>query len=235
MTPGPRIQTRPISPAAAGAAVVGADLQLDRRPAGRPTGRGAYAERGRGDLAGRLGHAVALDDDLAERVGQSRRGPRPAAGPTPSGPGAARRARRDRLAAEDRQDRRHRVDPGDPALVDERPEPVAVEAPVEHERGAGDERGQQRDDLAVDVEQRQRVEAAVGRGQLVVGGDRPGDVQQLGLGQFDDLRLAGRAGRAQPQPPGSAAGRPARLGWARRSGARRRGGGSRRRRAVRRR
>ena len=79
-------------------------------------------------------------------------------------------------------------------MRDDVPETGAVEAVVEHDGAARDEGGEEADDLAVDVGQRQRVEPAVGRTQLVRAGHRPGDVEQLGLVEADGLAGPGRPG-----------------------------------------
>ena len=82
-------------------------------------------------------------------------------------------------------------------LRDDVPEAGAVEAVVEHHGAARDERGEEADDLAVDVGQRQGVEPAVRRTQLVRLGHGPGDVEQLGLAEADGLARSGRSGAEQ--------------------------------------
>ena len=97
--------------------------------------------------------------------------------------------------------------------ADELPEPGAVETVVEDEGRASHERGEQPDDLCVDVEERQRVEAAIVRREVVVRHHAAGGVQQLRLSQTGHLGRPGRTRRREddaaasgcrrvPSPPG---------------------------------
>ena len=162
----------------------------------RPGGRGAVERRG-GDLAGGLGHAVAFDhrdagpglDPVPDRDGQRRRrGPDEPEARRPDGNG---------LRGQDGQDRGHGVDPGHVAGGGVLPESVPPEPAADQQRRAGLQAGQQRDDLGVDVEQRQRAEAPVGRGEPVVPGHGAGHVQQPVLGQLHRLGSAGGTGRQE--------------------------------------
>ena len=187
---------------------VGADPQLDRHRQPDRAGRAGAGQGVGGDLAGRLGHAVRLEHGAPpaglEPV-QHRHRQRGGGGSDE--PDRRRQPIAAGFGGEDREDRRHGVDPRDAAVTDEAGEAGPVEAVVEHHHPARDQRPEDGDDLGVDVEQRQRVEAAIGRRQPVVHRDGAGDVQQLGLAQPDGLARA-RGPRAEQQhAPGVAGAR----------------------------
>ena len=82
----------------------------------------------------------------------------------------------------------------------------AVEPVVEDQAGAGHQRRQQSDHLGVDVEERQRVEAAVIRLELEVRRHTTRRVESsLLLAQPDDLGRPGRARRRQDDAAGDGA------------------------------
>ncbi len=174
--------------------IVADDAQLEPHRQSHRAGAPRHRQWVRRDLAGGLGHAVGLDDREARRrleaVGRGdRKRRRRRADETDAG--------RDRLAGpelgEARDDGGDRVDPRDPALAHELPEARAMETVVEHQAGAGEERGEQPHDLGVDVEERQRVEAAVALGQLVVLDHAARRVEELVLVQTDHLGRTRRA------------------------------------------
>ena len=77
-----------------------------------------------------------------------------------------------RSVGQPRDDGGDGVDPRDRAAGHEVPEAGPVEPVVEHQAGTGHERRQQAHDLGVDVEERQRVEAAVARRRAAGGPPR---------------------------------------------------------------
>jgi hypothetical protein len=121
-----------------------------------------------------------------------------------SGAEAGQRARaaRGRVQGQHGDDGRHRVDPGDLLLLDQRPEAPAAELAVHHQAGPGGQGGQQADHFGIDVKQRQAAVAAVGGGEPVVRGHARRDVPQLVLGQQDALGGPGRPAGAQVDPAG---------------------------------
>ncbi len=107
---------------------------------------------------------------------------------------------RGRVHGQHVDDRGNRVDPGDPLLRDQGPEPPAAELTVQHQAGARGEGRKQSDHLGVDVEQREAAVAPVSRGQPVMAGHGGGDVGQLILAQQDALGCPGGPARAQEDP-----------------------------------
>ena len=162
-----------------------------------------------GDHAGRLGHAVGLYHRDAERLLEppQRRGGQRSRGRTDEADSPRRR--HGGIHGQDRDDRGHRVDPGDLPCLDQLPEAAPAELAVDHQAGSRGQGAEQPDHLGVDVEQGQAAVAAVGRGQPVVRGDRTGHVHQLTLTQQDALGRPGRPARAQedPAPAGRRRGR----------------------------
>ena len=180
-------------------------------PAGRPAepGLARPVQRVGGDHAGRLGHPVGLHHRDAERVLEplQRRGGQRSGGRTdePDSP----RHRHGRIHGQDRDDRGHRVDPGDLPGPDQLPEAAPAELAVDHQAGPGGQGAEQPHHLGVDVEQREAAVPAVGRGQPVVRGDGTGHVHQLVLAQQDALRRPGGPAGTQEDPakPGPGEGR----------------------------
>ena len=105
-------------------------------------------------------------------------------------------------ALETRHDCGHRVDPGDRPAAHEVPEAAPVEAVIEDEAGAGDQRRQHTHDLGVYVEQREGVEATVLGAELQVRRHAGRRVEQLVLAQPDDFGRSGRARRGQHDAAG---------------------------------
>ena len=175
-------------------------------PAGRPTDLGsplAGRHRVARDLVRGLGHSVGLEHRRAERGlegahhrGRQRRGRRPHEAKAVRGV-AFRMARQ--FGQHRLMNRRRRRVPRRLQLVDPRHERAVAVAGAARHAAPGGERGEERGDEAVNVEERHHVERAVGRRKLQCADDVAGRRAQVAVRQRDELRSRRRSRRVQQE------------------------------------